>query len=145
MKLCILCERCNLSISNSIFWLKGPTKKVCFRQNDWLLLVMRPHRTPIINYSVLVWLPQPRWSLVNWQKPPSKPARQKSGLTRRPSLHTSLRPADLEAPKSQNHRLHVHLLLTGPLPPLELGVSSSNFGLLSKLCTPRTAENKENQ
>jgi hypothetical protein len=30
------------------------------------------------------------------------------------------------------------------LPPLLLVVSSSNFGLLSKLCTPRTAENKDN-
>ena len=86
---CILCELCNLSISNFIFWLKGPTKKVCFGQNNWLLLVTQPDKAPIINYSILVRLPRPQWSLVNWQKPPSKPARQKSGFTGRPSLHAS--------------------------------------------------------
>lgn len=77
-------------ISNCTFWLKGPNYRVCFGQNNWLLLATLPDRVPMISYSILIWLPRAQWSLVNRQKPPSKAAAQRPGCPRRPSRQASL-------------------------------------------------------
>lgn len=76
-------------ISNFTFWWKGLNYRVCFGQNNWLLLVTLPDRVPMISYSILVWLPSAQWSLVDWQKPPSKAAAQRAGCTRRPIQQAS--------------------------------------------------------
>lgn len=68
---------------------------------------------------------------------PAKQASPEGGFRR--TRTGAVRGRARRAPRGDGTQARGDLLLTGPLPPLPLAVSSSNLGLLSKLWTPRTA------
>lgn len=145
MKLCLQSVLCHLFISNFVFWLTRP------KSMFWAKHTQLVHYAAKQNFDN--WLP---CSGLIAQSPVIDPwwtdrihlqSLQDRNLdsTGTPVNGLPLMDNNLELPSFANHRFHFNLLLTGTLPPLVLAVSSSNFGLLSKLCTPRTARNEDHQ